>query len=148
MLKRGDKPASTAPRSVALMCVLEPSYREYILSKKSIGRPFRKGASGNPAGRPRTGESIAEYIRELGGPDGRLYIDRLHALATEHSNPRAMLAAIGVLLERGFGRPPQTVDIHASVTTVRPEAIAQLTDEELEWARRISRKLTGVAIVP
>lgn len=40
------------------------------------------------------------------------------------------------------------VDMHASVTMVRPEAVAQLTDEELEWALRISRKLTGVAIVP
>jgi hypothetical protein len=45
--------------------------------------------------------SVAEYIRELGGPDGHLYIDRLHAVATgKHSNPRAMLTAIAVLLER------------------------------------------------
>jgi hypothetical protein len=116
------------------------------MSKKSKGRPFRKGVSGNPAGRPRIGESVAEYIRELGGQDGHLYIDRLHALATgEHSNPRAMLAAIAVLLERGFGKPPQTVDMHASVTAVSPEAVAQLTDEELEWALRVSQKLIGVA---
>ena len=49
-----------------------------------------------------------------------------------------------MLLERGFGKPPQTVDLHASVKTFTPEAIAQLSDEELDWALRISRKLNAV----
>ena len=34
------------------------------------GRPFLKGTSGNPAGRPPSGRSLAEYIRALSGEDG------------------------------------------------------------------------------
>jgi hypothetical protein len=142
---RGAQP-SMAPRSAALMCVLEPSYREYIVSKKRVGRPFRKGVSGNPAGRPRIGESVAEYIRELGGPDGHLYIDRLHAVATgKHSNPRAMLTAIAVLLERGFGKPPQAIEHSGRIGNNNFEA-ALLTDDELAIALAISRKATGAPV--
>jgi len=37
-----------------------------------------KGVSGNPKRRPRAGEALSEYIRELGGPDGKVYVDKLH----------------------------------------------------------------------
>lgn len=42
------------------------------------GWPFPKGVSGNPAGRPRTGQSLAEHIRRLAGEDGKCYIAQLH----------------------------------------------------------------------
>lgn len=73
---------------------------------------FQKGQSGNPKGRPSTGKSIAEYIRKLGGEDGRTYVDELHQLATmPHDDPRVRMMAIGLLLERGFGKPPQDVNL-------------------------------------
>ena len=45
--------------------------------------PFKSGDewAGNRHGRPRVGETVAEYIRSLAGTDGREYIDKLHALA-------------------------------------------------------------------
>lgn len=63
-------------------------------------------------GRPPKGESIAEYVRQKGGEMGEAYVDRLHDLATgAHQNVAARLQAINILLERGFGRPLQEVNI-------------------------------------
>ena len=74
------------------------------------GRPFLKGTSGNPAGRPPSGRSLAEYIRALSGEDGRLYADCLHAMATAEDQPaRVRIAALAVLLDRGFGKAPQPI---------------------------------------
>jgi hypothetical protein len=74
--------------------------------------PFQPGRSGNPRGRPPTGTSVAEYIRQLGGENGKAYADKLHAIAVgEHDNVNARLTAIGILLERGFGKPPQDVNL-------------------------------------
>ncbi|HEX2594744.1 MAG TPA: hypothetical protein VHL34_24790 [Rhizomicrobium sp.] len=79
--------------------------------------PFQKGQSGNPKGRPSTGQSIAEYIRKLGGEDGKTYVDELHTLGTTSDDPRIRMMAIGLLLDRGFGRPPQDVTLGGQVDT-------------------------------
>jgi hypothetical protein len=39
-----------------------------ITATRVVGRPFAKGVSGNPGGRPR---GLARYVRELVGDDGR-----------------------------------------------------------------------------
>jgi hypothetical protein len=116
------------------------------MSQKSRGRPFAKGISGNPAGRPRAGEAVAEYIRELGGPDGRIYVDRLHALAVgDVANTRAMLGAIGILLERGFGKAPQAIEHSGSVGAGIADP-SRLEDQELAVACLIARKLKGESV--
>jgi hypothetical protein len=86
---------------------------------------------------------LAEYIRELGGPDGRLYVDKLHHLAIgKHTDPRALLTAIGILLERGFGKPPQVIEHSGRIGKSKFDA-ALLTDDELAIALAISRKAMG-----
>jgi hypothetical protein len=83
------------------------------------GRRFQKGEVHNPRGRPRTGTSVAEYVRKLSGDDGRAYVDKLHALAVgEHDNFSARLSAINILLDRGWGRPPQAVTLGGQLDTV------------------------------
>lgn len=70
------------------------------------GRPFVKGQSGNPRGRPPSGQSLAECVRRLGGEEGGAYVAQLLRLATApDTRARDRLAAIGVLLDRGYGRP-------------------------------------------
>jgi hypothetical protein len=98
---------------------------------KVRGRPFPKGVSGNPRGRPPSGEALAEYIRDLGGADGKVYIDRLHAIAIgRHKDTRNRLTAIGTLLERGFGKPPQAIEHSGNIGRV-PD-VSKMSDQELE----------------
>lgn len=74
--------------------------------------PFVKGQSGNPKGRKPVGTTMAEYIRKIGGQNGEIYVDKLHQLATQpHDDARVRIMAIQVLVERGFGRPPQDVNV-------------------------------------
>lgn len=74
------------------------------------GRPFKPGQSGNPAGRPRTGLSLAEKIRD--GID----LDRVIELANEllgasDISADEKLKAILPLLKMGYVQPPQGIEI-------------------------------------
>lgn len=80
--------------------------------------PFKPGNNANPKGRPPTGQSLAEYIRKLGGENGKVYADKLHAIAVEpHENVNARLVAIDKLMERGYGSPPKSLDINGTLNT-------------------------------
>ncbi len=88
------------------------------MGNRSAKGRFGPGNNANPRGRPPVGESIAEYIRHLSGANGKVYVDKLHAIATEeHKNVMARMQAIGVLLERGFGKPPQDVNLKGQLDT-------------------------------
>src|SRR5262245_55465161 len=110
------------------------------------GRPFSKGISGNAAGRQRSGEALAEYVRELAGPDGRIYVDRLHRPATgkKQKDLRIVLAAIGLLLERGFGKPAQAIEHNGRIDSeISATSVAALNDEELYVLELLMRKASG-----
>jgi hypothetical protein len=67
---------------------------------------------GNPSGRTRVGEKLSAYIRGLAGEDGRLYADKLHEIAVgPHRDVKARLRAIEVLLDRGWGKPIEHVNV-------------------------------------
>ena len=71
---------------------------------------FQKGQSGNPGGRPK----VAEAVRKLAQDHGQEAIERLVALM-RGEDARVAQAAAGALLDRGFGKPAQTIDLDASV---------------------------------
>ena len=80
--------------------------------------PFQPGQSGNPAGRPKTGLALSDYIRKLAGEDGKLYVDRLHAIAlNDAESVQAQMTAMNTLLERGYGSPPKDLNISGELAT-------------------------------
>ena len=116
--------------------------------------PWQPGQSGNPSGRPRGTRDLAGYVLESTG-GGRELIDALLSLARgilpnlavqEGSRPRKdqqvrpadQLKAIEMLLDRGFGRSPQQLDIAHSVTD-RP--LEHLSDETLRLLVKNARQL-------
>ena len=94
--------------------------------------PWKPGQSGNPSGRPRGTRDLAGYVLET-TDGGKELVDSLVSLARgimpnvsvqEGSRPRKdqqvrpadQLKAIEMLLDRGFGRSPQQLDIAHSVS--------------------------------
>ena len=73
------------------------------MSARPVGRPFVKGQSGNPGGRPR----IVGELRDLSRAHAPAAIQELARLALKAKSETARIAAIRELLDRGFGKPTQ-----------------------------------------
>src|SRR5215510_12936646 len=70
-----------------------------------IGRPFEKGQSGNPGGRPKAVEAVRELARQH-SPEA---IEALVKVMTEGKSEAARVAAATALLDRGWGKPTQPI---------------------------------------
>src|SRR6476661_5713004 len=72
----------------------------------TIGKPFKKGQSGNPGERPKV---IAE-VKELARAHTGEVIETLVSIMTNtKSAPAARVSAANALLDRGDGKPPQYI---------------------------------------
>src|SRR5262245_66323643 len=100
----------------------------------TIGKPFQKGQSGNPGGRPKEIAEVKELAREH-------MPAAIEALVSIMNNPKASdaarVSAANALLDRGYGKPPQHLTSEASPTFVirAPEPCA--TAEEWEAAVKV-----------
>ena len=116
--------------------------------------PWQPGQSGNPSGRPKGTRDLAGYVLET-TDGGKELVDALLCLARgvlpnisvqEGSRPRKdqqvrpadQLKAIERLLDRGFGRSPQQLDIAYSVSN-RP--LEHLSVETLQLLVENARQL-------
>jgi hypothetical protein len=118
--------------------------------------PWQPGQSGNPSGRPKGTRDLAGYVLET-TDGGKELVDALVSIARgvmpnvpvqEVSRPRKdkqvrpadQLKAIEMLLDRGFGRSPQQIDLAHSVSD-RP--LEHLSDETLRLLVENARQLKG-----
>ena len=107
------------------------------------GRPFARGQSGNPGGRPIKPRTIEQRkleadVRMLARDRGAEAIDKLVALMRGVVRveidrkpvemlvpPMTQLAAANAILDRGYGRPQQAVEINGGdVCPEEPEGSA------------------------
>ena len=89
---------------------------------------FRKGQSGNPGGRPKVLGEVQELARQY-APKA---IVELARLALKAKSETARIAAIRELLDRGYGRPQQAMEV--SVPADNP---LQLLLDEIDALSRI-----------
>ena len=78
------------------------------LSMTIRGRPFPKGQSGNPGGRPKELWDVIEIARSY-APDAIKTLASI--MLNEDSPPAARIGAASAILDRGFGKAPQAVEM-------------------------------------
>jgi Family of unknown function (DUF5681) len=85
--------------------------------------PFKKGQSGNPGGRPKIVGDVQELAREHS-------TDAIATLAAIMQDPNAPPAARAMasnsILDRAYGKPPQTLNANVANRPVR-----DMTDADL-----------------
>jgi hypothetical protein len=106
---------------------------------------FVKGRSGNPGGRPKNPPDLTRgYAPDLTAADRRpipnlvvearkysgLAVDTLVELTKAKYSGSTRFAAATALLDRGYGRPAQSVDLHLSADAIT-KRLSDMTDAEL-----------------
>jgi hypothetical protein len=84
------------------------------------GRPFPKGVSGNPGGRPK---GLVQRIREDTGDGAELVAYMLAVFRDEREPTRTRIEASTWLADRGYGKPtqPQALELLARDPEPPPE---------------------------
>jgi Family of unknown function (DUF5681) len=97
--------------------------------KRVVGRPFRKGQSGNPSGRPKALHELVELARAETLPT----FQKLVELRDQADDPRVQLAAAREILDRAWGKPTQLLggDPEQPIRHEHQVDLGALTDEQL-----------------
>jgi hypothetical protein len=96
-------------------------------SKKAIGRPFPSGVSGNPGGRPKMPDWLAD--RSLKALE---YIADVADGTEQGIEPALRLKAAQILVERHFGKPTEVHEVDQTVTMVESRTVRLIRAEPSE----------------
>lgn len=78
-----------------------------INDKAAPGKPFQKGKSGNPSGRPKTVGPVRDLAREHTFEAVKTLVE---VMKDKAAPPSARVTAADKILERGWGKAPQPLD--------------------------------------
>jgi hypothetical protein len=80
------------------------------------GKPFQKGIGGNPRGRPKLTAEALDLIAacKAKAPEALAVMEQI---MMNGENERNRLAAAQAIIERGYGKAVQPLDIDATITT-------------------------------
>lgn len=85
---------------------------EKTTRKGNNGNGFKPGQSGNPNGRPKTTpeqKDALQAIRDLAPDAARTLSEILHS---EEASAKDKLRAVGMILERTYGKPEATINVN------------------------------------
>ena len=101
---------------------------------------WKPGVSGNPAGRPKKLVDIAELCREHGPRAVQVVVSLL-----DDADSRVRMAAAKELLDRGYGKPTQTIEgADAATTLTFLHLVAARAASEMQAQRIIEGAATTV----
>lgn len=81
--------------------------------KKPRGKPFQKGSTGNPGGRPKKTQEEIDLIAACKAkvPEA---LEVISTIMNSGENERNKLSAALAIIERGYGKPKETVESHVT----------------------------------
>jgi hypothetical protein len=96
-----------------------------------IPHKWKKGQSGNVAGRPKKLPELRELLANVLGDekDGKSAAEAI-LMALRAKATKGDVRAAELLLDRAYGKPKQDIDIQANIATViRPTAISKKAND-------------------
>ena len=87
--------------------------REVGYKKPPVGKRFKKGTSGNPKGRPKSGFALNEYITDLANVEIKNKKTMLEAVVAKvyEEALNGNMTAVAYLSDRILGKPNQSIGI-------------------------------------
>ena len=87
--------------------------REVGYKKPPVGKRFKKGTSGNPNGRPKSGFALNEYITDLANVEIKNKKTMLEAVVAKVYKEAldGNMTAVNFLADRILGKPNQSIGI-------------------------------------
>ncbi len=108
-------------------------------NKRVVGRPFRKGQSGNPTGRPKALHELVDLARAETAPT----FQKIVWLRDHADDQRVQLAAAQEILNRAWGKPTQPLvgEPDQPIRHRHTLDFRKLRDDQLEALERLAETL-------
>ena len=100
---------------------------------------FTPGASGNPGGRPKAASVIAIEARK----HGLAMVAVLNSIARKGKSEQARIAAATALLDRGYGKPAQSVELNFHASLLQKKLL-EMTPDELRVLEQTAIQISGI----